>query len=389
MGVPVAAERKHAILAASAAQRWLNCTPSARLEETFPDTTSEDAALGSLAHEVGELKLRKYFLEPMGPQKFNNRIKKFRENPLWQDEIMKHTDTYLEYVQSVVHQYKHPPYVTVEKKLDFSNYAPEGFGTSDCIVIGGGILHVIDFKYGKGVPVSAEKNAQMMLYALGAYDVYAFLYPIEVIKITVVQPRLDTVSEYELSITELLDWGENIKPIAQKAFAGEGEFIPGSWCKFCRAESLCRARTEFNLSLEEHNYMKPPLITNEEVGEILVKAQNLAKWVKALEEYALAECLAGNEIPGWKAVEGRTSRNYVDIDAAFENLKANGIDEAILYERKPLTIPALEKVLGKKQYRELLEEHVKVEPGKPTLALESDKREAIKPKLEEIFKEEK
>ncbi len=377
-------DRAHALLSASGAHRWMECTPSARLEEQFPDSTSDHAALGSLAHEVAELKLRKYFLEPMGARTFNNRIKKFKQNPLWEDDILKHTDTYLEYVQGVVHQYKSTPYVAVEKKLDFSKYVPEGFGTGDCIVIGGNTIHVIDFKYGKGVPVSAEDNPQMKLYALGAYTAYSILYGIDTIKLAIVQPRLDTISEYELSLSELLVWGETIKGVAEKAHKGEGEYCPGEHCRFCRAKSLCRARTEFNTSIQEYP-LKPPIISDEEVGQILQKAKDLAKWAKDLEEYALSACLQGKAIPGWKAVEGRTSRQYTDIDAAFENLKANGIDEAVLYERKPLTVAALEKVLGKQQYKELLEAHVKVEPGKPTLALASDKREAIKPNLEQIF----
>lgn len=383
-------DRAHALLSASGASKWLNCTPSARLEETFQDTQSEYAAEGSLAHEVAELKLRKYFLEPIGPRKFNNQIKKFKENPLWDDEILKHTDVYLEYVQSIAHQYNSSPYVAVEKKILYDMYVPEGFGTGDCILIGGNTLHVIDFKYGKGVPVSAEDNSQMKLYALGAYAEYSFLYNIETIKIAIVQPRLNSISEYELSAADLLEWGESIKPIAEKAFKGEGEFISGEHCRFCRAKSLCRARSEFNTSLEEFNQMKPPLISNEEVGQILERAQNLAKWVKDLEDYALSTCLQGEIIPGWKAVEGRGSRQYTDIDVAFEDLKSKGIDEALLYERKPLTVPALEKVLGKKQYRELLEDngHVKSEPGKPTLARESDKRESITNKVtpEEAFK---
>jgi hypothetical protein len=383
-------DRAHALLSASGANKWLNCTPSARLEETFQDTQSEYAAEGSLAHEVAELKLRKYFLEPIGPRKFNNQIKKFKENSLWDDEILKHTDTYLEYVQSIAHQYNSSPYVAVEKKILYDMYVPEGFGTGDCILIGGNTLHVIDFKYGKGVPVSAEDNPQMKLYALGAYAEYSFLYNIETIKLVIIQPRLNNISEYELSAADLLEWGESIKPIAEKAFKGEGEFISGEHCRFCRAKSLCRARAEFNISLEEFNQMKPPLISNEEVGQILEKAQNLAKWVKDLEEYALSACLQGEIIPGWKAVEGRGSRQYTDIDVAFEDLKSKGIDEALLYERKPLTVPALEKVLGKKQYRELLEGkgHVKSEPGKPTLVRESDKRESITNKVtpEEAFK---
>lgn len=374
----VAPERAHAILSASSAHRWLVCTPSARLEETLPERKSDYAEEGRLAHEIAELKLRKHFIEPMGPRAFANRLKKFKEHELYQDEMLKHTDTYLEYVQSIVHSFSSPPYVAIEKKLDFSKYVPEGFGTGDCIIIGGSIMWVIDLKYGKGVPVSAKRNPQMMLYALGAYEAYNFLYPIEIVKMSIVQPRLDSISEWEIPINELLAWGESIKPIAQKAWAGEGEYVPGEHCQFCRAKALCRARSEFNMSLEKYHGLKPPLISNEEVGQILTKARDLAAWIKDLEEYALAECLAGNEIPGWKAVEGRSIRQFTDWEKAFKVLIENGIDEAMLYERKPITLAATEKLLGKKKFNELLSEFVERPPGKPTLVPESDKREPLR-----------
>lgn len=370
--------RAHALLSASGASKWLNCPPSARLEDTFPDSASDYAKEGTLAHEVAELKLRKYFVEPIGARTFNSRIKKFKQNTLWQDEIMRHTDTYLEYVQAICHQFNTKPYVAIEKKLNYTAYAPEGFGTGDCIVIGGSTLYVIDFKYGKGVLVSAEENPQMKLYALGAYLEYSFLYSIKTVKLVVVQPRLDNISEYELSLADLLEWGETIKPIAEKAFKGEGEFNPGDHCRFCRAKSVCRARTDFNMSLEEYNMMKPPLISDEEVGQILEKAQNLAKWANDLEEYALKVCLEGGAIPGWKAVEGRSSRKFTSTDEAFGVLIADGTAETMLYERKPLTLTKVEELLGKKKFNELVGTYVHKAPGKPTLAPSNDKREAIK-----------
>lgn len=381
----------HALLGASGAHKWLHCTPSARLEETMPDTTSTYAMEGSLAHEICELKVRKAFVEPMGPRAFTNKLKKLQAKPLYQDEMLHHTDTYLDYISGIVHGYSAPPYIAVEKKLDYSAYAPEGFGTADCILIGGNVLHVIDFKYGK-VAVSAEDNPQMKLYALGAILEYSILYAIEKVIVVIVQPRLNSISEYEIPVCDLLYWAENtVKGLAQKAFAGEGEFCAGDHCRFCRAKSLCRARAEFNISLEDFKQMKPPLISNEEVGQILQRAQDLAKWAKDLAEYALSECLRGGEIPGWKAVEGRGSRQYINQDEAFKALMAGGIDESMLYVRNPLTVPALEKVLGKKQYDELLFRtgFIKTEPGKPTLTLESDKREPIKPiKPEDVFKNE-
>ncbi|RKO63234.1 DUF2800 domain-containing protein [Caldibacillus debilis] len=384
------AERDHALLAASAAHRWLVCTPSVRLEEQFPDTTSEYALEGTLAHEIAELKLRKYFLEPMSQRSFSAKLNKLKKHELFQEEMLRHTDTYLDYLKGLALSFSSAPYVAIEKKVDYSAYAPEGFGTCDCIIIHGGDLYITDFKYGKGVPVSAEDNPQMKLYALGAYLEYSFLYPIKTAYLAIVQPRIDNISEWSLPIEELLAWGESIKPIAQKAFNGEGEFVPGDHCRFCRAKALCRARAEHYTALEDFKGMKPPLISNEEVGQILEKAIALEAWVKELKEYALAEALKGEEIPGWKAVEGRSVRNYVDIDKAFEHLKQNGIDEAMLYERVPLTVAKLEKALGKKEFRSLLEEPglVEKQPGKPTLVPASDKRPAIQtaPEAAEDFR---
>ena len=368
----------HALLSASASHRWIHCTPSVRLEETLPESKSGYAAEGSLAHEIGELRLRKAFTEPMATRTFNSLLKKFQEHELYQDEMLRHTETYLDYVNQVAHSFPSTPYIAVEKKLDYSTYAPEGFGTGDCIIIGGNTLYVIDLKYGKGIPVFAENNPQMMLYALGAYTEYSILYNIETVKMAIIQPRLDSISESEISMTDLLGWGESIKPIAQKAFNGEGEFAPSEHCKFCRAKALCRARSEFNTSLEEFKMAKPPLISNEEVGQIIARAQQLSKWAEDLEEYALAELLRGNHIAGWKAVHGRATRKFTDIDKAFEILKANGIDETMLYERKPLTLTATEKLVGKAQFKTLLSEHVETPLGKPTLAPLSGKREPIK-----------
>jgi hypothetical protein len=369
---------EHALLSASAAHRWLHCPPSARLEETLTESKSDYAAEGNLAHELAELKLRKYCLEPMGTRTFNSRLKKFRENPLFQEEMLRYTDTYLDYIAGVLHGFSSPPYVAAEKRIDYSSYAPEGFGTGDCIIIGGNILHIIDFKYGKGVPVYAKDNPQMMLYALGAYTEFSFLYSIDTVKMTILQPRLDIISEDSMPLENLLKWGESIKPIAQQAFNGEGEYNPGEQCRFCRAKSQCRARAEYYLRLEEFHKIKPPLITSEEVGQILQQAQELSAWVKSLEDYALNECLQGNDIPGWKAVEGRAVRQFVRQDEAFKVLIDSGIEETMLYERKPLTLAETEKLIGKEKFKELLTPYVNTPQGKPTLVLVKDKREPFK-----------
>lgn len=382
------ADREHALLSASAAHRWLVCTPSVRLEEQFPDTTSEYAREGTLAHEIAELKLRKHFTEPMAKATFTRRLNKLKKNELYQEEMLKHTDTYLDYLKGITIGLSAAPYVAVEKRVDYSAYAPEGFGTADCIIVGGDTLYVTDFKYGKGVPVSAEDNPQMKLYALGAYMEYSLLYPIKTVHLAIIQPRLDNESEWTLTLEELLAWGEKIKPLAKQAYDGQGEFIPGEHCKFCRAKAKCRARAEQFTALEDFKQLKPPLLSDEEVGDVLKRGMELDKWVKALKTYALEESLKGKEIPGWKAVEGRGGRDYVDLDKAFAYLKENGIDEAVLYDRVPLTPPKLEKELGKKEYRSLLEEpgHVEKKPGKPTLAPADDKRPAIVPDAESDFK---
>lgn len=369
-------KRDHALLSASGASRWINCPPSARLEDTFPDSTTEYAEEGTLAHAIGELKLRKEFVDPMGPRAFNNRIKKFRENPLYQKEMLDHTEAYLEYIQSLVHQYNAPPFIAVETKVDFSAWVPEGFGTCDCIVIGENVLNIIDFKYGRSF-VEAEENPQMKLYSLGALVLYGVLFNIEKVVLHIIQPRVDNISSFALTPADLMKWGESIKAIAQTSFNGEGEFNSGDHCKFCKAKHVCRARSENFTALEDFGYKKSELLSNAEIGEILSIGRNLKNWLSDIESYALSECLKGNAIPGWKAVEGRSNRRISDVDSAFENLISNGYDEAILYERKPLTLTQIEKLVPKKQFEELLGKYIIKPPGKPTIVQESDNREAI------------
>lgn len=372
---------EHALLSASASHRWLNCPPSARLEVQLLENTSDCAEEGRLAHEIAELKLRKYFVEPMGTRSFNSRFKKLKENKFYQGEMLDHTDTYLEYIQGVVYGYSNKPHVAVERRLDYSHIAPEGFGTGDCIILGEDTLYIIDFKYGKGVPVSAEDNPQMKLYALGALKEYSMLYCVNCVKMVIVQPRLNSVSEFEMPVDELLAWGEEIKSVAQLAYDGKGEFNAGDWCRFCKARAQCRARTETMTALEAFGYLKPPLIANEEVGEILVKAQHLKSWASDIEGYALSALLKGDSVPGWKAVEGRSTRQFDNTDNAFDTVKSAGYDEAVLYERKPITLTSVEKLLGKAKFTELLGPNVIKQPGKPTLAPESDKREPINLKI--------
>lgn len=387
-------EREHALLSASGAHRWLVCTPSARLEEQFPDTSSGAAAEGTLAHELAEAKVRNYFYPAdFSKRKLTSFIKKQKEKELWQDEMMGYTDEYLDYIKSIALAFIAVPYVAIEKQVDFSAYVTGGFGTADCILIGGGTIHVIDFKYGKGVPVSAEGNPQLALYALGAYEAYKLLYPIERIKLSVVQPRIDNNSEWETSLTELLAFGEYAKKKATLAWDGKGDFKPDTdICKFCRAKAQCRARSDHNVKQAFDTGELPPLITAEEAGKRLEALEDVAKYQKDLQEWALSECLAGKVVPGWKAIEGRGSRDWTDQEKAFERLVKSGVtEEAMLWEKKPLTLAQVEKLVGRKDFTDSVGDMVVKNPGKPALVKESDKRPAITNKVtaEEAFKEEK
>ena len=390
------AERAHALLSASGAYQWMACTPSARLQEQFPDNPSGTAAAeGTLAHELAELKVRNYFYSvEFGKRKLTNAINKLKKEELCQDEMMGYTDEYLDYVKSVAMKYPSSPYVAIEKQVDLSTYIPEGFGTADCILIGGSILHVIDFKYGKSPDgrVKAEWNPQMLLYALGAYEAYWLLYKIETVRLSIVQPRLsDGISEWECTLDEMLQFGEYVKERAALAIKGEGEFAPApKTCKYCRAKGRCRARAEKDVELSFLVGTDPKLLSNEELGQYLLKGRDVAKWLSDAQDVALSECLAGKKVPGWKAVEGRGSRDWTDMDKAFSTLTSSGISDTILWERKPLSLAQVEKAVGKKDFQELVGELVIMKPGKPALAEESDKREAITNKVTaaEAFKEE-
>ena len=388
------AERAHALLSASGAHRWMVCTPSAKLEEGFPDTTSEAAREGTLAHELAELKARHYFYTPdFGKKKYTTRANKLKKEDLWKDEMERYTDEYLDYLKVTALNLNTAPYVAIEQKLDLGNWIPEGFGTADCVMVYGNTVHVFDFKYGKGVQVDAEQNPQMMLYALGAYAAYKMLYPIEQICMTIIQPRIDHVSEWTCTLEELLSFGEKVKEKAALAIEGKGEYHPDEKaCRFCRAKAQCRARSDFNVKKAFNIGEMPPLISAEEAGQRLLELQDIVKYQKDLQEWALSECLAGKDVPGWKAVEGRSVRDWSDMDAAFDKLiKSEMTMEEMLYEKKPLTLAQVEKLIGKKDFQDTVGEFVVKKSGKPTLVKESDKREAITNIVtaEEAFKEEK
>lgn len=375
------AERSHALLSASGAHRWMRCTPSARLEETLPDRRTSYSAVGTLGHEMAEAKLRKHFIEPMGPQKFAAAMRKFKQNEHYSPELEKIVDVFVEYCKSVEMQFSSKPYVLIEQQVDYSHIAPEGFGTADFIAVGDDLLVVADLKTGQGKPVPIQGNEQMRLYAIGALKAVAGIFPVSKVRMAIIQPKVyDEPQEDEITVEELERWArEEVAPKAQLAYEGKGEYVVGDHCQFCRARETCRARIEQFFKAAELMPHKPPIISWDEVGEVLRKAEGIVSWYNDLKELALSHILDGGEVPGWKAVEGRGSRVYSDIDKAFEALKAAGIDETVLYERRPLTPAQLEKALNdKKLYRELLEVpgYVFKEPGKPTLAPESDKRPA-------------
>lgn len=388
--------RAHAEITASGSHRWIACPPSVQLEKQFPDTTSEAAREGTLAHEICEIKARQKFYQKtdigyMAKNVATRELNKLRKDPLFDDEMEDHADHYVGELDLLALGFSVRPHIYLETKLDLSEWIPDGFGTADCIMVGGDRLLVADFKYGKGVKVEAENNTQMMLYALGAWKMYGLIYDIQRVTMVILQPRLSVnPSVWEVSIGELLNFGVYAKERARMAAAGEGEYCPGEeQCRFCRARQQCRARADYNIRMAFSGVVGqlPPLISNAEVGEYLEKGEDVAKWLKDLQDYALSACLAGDEIPGFKAVEGRGSRDWTDQEAAFKALQASGVPEAVMYERKALTLAALEKVVGKKAFAEAVGEYVEKKPGKPALVKASDKRPAITnvPSVTEAF----
>lgn len=363
----------HALLSASSAKRWLTCTPSARLAENYPDTQSEYAAEGTLAHAIAELKLRKY-IEPMSNRTYSSRMKKLQEDVNYSAEMQNCTDAYMDRIKETAMQSTVSPHIAAERKVSFDEYVPEGYGTADCILIGGDTLHVFDYKHGKGVPVSAENNPQIKLYALGAYKMYECLYDIKTIAMHIIQPRLDNYSDETITTAELLAWGDSIKKPAQMAYNGEGEFVPGEHCRFCPCKATCRARSDVYTALDDFTDKKPAVLTPDEIGDILKKIDGLKTWAADVSDYALSQILAGNNIPGWKAVEGRSNRNISDMDTAFNLLKIAGYPDEVLYEKTPLTLTKLEKLVGKNNLYDLIGEYVEKPQGKPTLAPDTDKR---------------
>lgn len=361
---------QHAVLSASSAHRWLNCTPAPRLEQEFDDHETEAAAEGSAAHALAEHKLRKA-------------LKLRSKKPISQydcDEMDEYTSGYVDFVMEALAEAKTTcpdPQVLIEQKLDFSCYVPDGFGTGDCLIVASPRLHVIDFKYGLGVLVDAYQNPQMMLYALGALRIFDCLYDITEVAMTIYQPRRENVSTWTISVDELREWAETtLRPKADLAFKGEGEYAPGSWCQFCRAAVKCRARAEAKLELAKFEFAQPPLLSDVEIGEILTKLDDLTHWANEIVAYAQDAAINhGKQWPGYKLVESRTIRKYSDEEAAAQAANAAGYHD--IYKKSLISITEMEKLMGKQTFKEVLGGLVVKPAGKPTLVPASDKRPAI------------
>ena len=372
-------ERAHAKLSASGASRWATCPGSVQMEEGIPDTESVYAKEGTLAHELSELKLKHYLdSKGFGKRKLNAAVKKIKEDELYQAEMDGFTDNYVDFIKEKALSFPSKPYIEIEKRVDFSSWVPGGFGTCDCILIHGTTLSIIDLKYGKGVPVSAEKNEQLILYALGAYNAFSLIYDIKKIEMNIVQPRLNNYSSWEVDLSELLLWGDYFSVQSSKALSGDGELVPSAKaCKFCKARDICSARAENNLALESEIHLNPNEIPRDKLFEYISRGEDIAKWVNDLKAYALNLCLSGEDVKGLKAVAGRTSRSWTNQDEALKKLMDGGIDEAIIFDKVPLTLAKLEKALGKEQFNNLVGDMVVTSTGKPTLVFENDKRPAI------------
>ena len=356
----------HALLSPSAAHRWMNCPPSACLEREFPSSSSEVAAEGTAAHALCEHKLRKLL-----------KLRSKRPHSDFEDDEMDRcSDDYVSFVQEQMGEIP-SPMVLVEQRLDLTRYVPEAFGTADCIIVGGDRLHIVDFKYGMGVLVEAEHNPQMMLYALGALELLDGIYDIQKISVSIFQPRRENVCTWSLPKEELLRWArDDLVEKARLAYAGEGEYCAGEWCTFCRASVRCRARAEEKLRLAKEEFKYPPLITDEEIEDVLVEIPELIKWANAILAYATdAAVNHGKEWTGFKIVEGRSVRRYKDEDAVAREAESAGYTD--IFDRKLISLTQMEKLMGKKAFTDILGGLIEKPPGKPTLVPLSDKRPAI------------
>lgn len=361
----------HSVLGASAADRWMNCTPSAQLTAGMEDEATTFAAEGTAAHALCEWKVRKALKMRAGRRPTSD---------YWTDEMEEFTDDYRDFIMDLVGQAKltcKDPVTLIEQHLDFSCYVPDGFGTGDFLLVADRELNVVDFKYGRGVAVYADHNPQMMLYALGALNLFDCLYDIEQVTMTIFQPRLSSISTWTISAEELYKWAEEVlRPKAELAAKGEGEFISGSWCRFCKARNTCRARAESFLELAKMEFQPPALLSDEEVAEVMEKADELSKWASDVMAYAQAEAIEnGKHWNGYKLVEGRSTRRFIDEKKVEEAAKGAGYTD--IYNKSLITLTAFEKLMGKDTFKEVLGSFVTKPAGKLTLVPVSDKRPEV------------
>lgn len=372
----------HALLSASGASRWLACTPSARLEENYPDTAGDAAKEGTLAHEFCELMIN-HRLGRIPAEEYNLMVEEYSKSPLYAPDMFVFCEDFATYVIGIVEDYKRltpDTIIDVEVKLSFDEWVPEGFGTGDVVIITDKRLRIIDFKYGKGVPVNCKENKQMMLYALAALFLYKWLYAIDVVEMTIYQPRLDNISTWEIGAQQLENWAEGwLRPRAVMAYNGEGDFAPGDHCRFCKAKHRCRALAEEAQKVEEEYPATPESLGDNEIAEILKRSALFISWVNSITDYAQDQAINhGKQWPGFKLVEGRSNRAYTDEGAVESTLLNNGIQKELIYQpQKLLGITAMEKAITKKKFDSLLSQLVIKPEGKPTLVPMDDKRPAL------------
>jgi hypothetical protein len=374
-------ERQHAVLSASSSDRWIHCPPSVRLSEGFEDKGSDYALEGTCAHALAEYKLRKALGYPAQDPT--------EDLAFYNEEMEEATDGYVSYVLEKVEAAKEAcsdPVVLVEQRVDYSRWVRQGFGTSDALIIADGTLRIIDLKYGTGIAVSAEDNPQLKCYSLGALELFDGIYDITDVALHIYQPRRANISEWGIPKTDLLTWAaEVLKPAADLAWDGKGEFSCGDWCRFCKAKSICRARAEEYLKLAQHDFKLPPELSDTEIEIVLSKVDGLVSWASDIKEYALQQALSGKEWHGFKLVEGRSVRKYTSEASVAKAVTDAGYDP---YERKLLGITAMQRLLGKSRFDELLSAYIEKPQGKPTLVPDSDKRPAMNTAKND-FKEEK
>lgn len=361
---------KHAFLSASASHRWLSCPPSAKLCTEQEEQVSPYAKEGTDAHSLCEYKVEKALgRNPKDPT----------ENlDYYNNEMENCAESYCSYVMEQIEEAKthcSDPQVLIEQRLDFSKWVERGFGTGDCVIIADDTLHIIDYKHGLGVLVQADNNPQMMCYALGALEMFDFIYDIKTVKMTIFQPRRENISTFSMSKEELLTWADEVlAPTAALAYEGKGEFKAGEHCQFCKVKATCRKRAEYNLELAKYDFAMPGTLDETEIAAILTKVDNLVSWASDIKEYALQQAMNGTHYDGFKIVEGRSNRKYTDEGAVAFAVKDAGYDP---YEKKLLGVTAMTTLLGKKKFEEILGSYITKPQGKPALVPETDKRPAM------------